>query len=91
MELFDDVLRRTEPEGSIRLIVDEGAAMAELLSAAAARGIRPDYVGKLLTAFKGEMKDEQPTASVPGSSLSIKPLSQRELEILKLIAQGLSN
>ncbi len=37
------------------------------------------------------MKAERPTASVPGSWLLMEPLSQRELEILKLIAQGLSN
>jgi LuxR family maltose regulon positive regulatory protein len=91
VELLGEVLARAEPEGLIRLFLDEGDAMAELLSAAAAQGIQPDYVGKLLAAFKGEMKDEQPTASVPGSSFLIEPLSQRELEILKLIAQGLSN
>jgi LuxR family maltose regulon positive regulatory protein len=91
VELLGEVLARAEPEGFIRLFVDEGDAMAELLSAAVAQGIRPDYVGKLLAAFKGEMKNEQPTASAPGSSFLIEPLSQRELEILKLIAQGLSN
>ena len=91
VELLGQVLARAEPEGFIRLFVDEGDAMAELLSAAAAQGIRPDYVGKLLAAFKGEMKDEQSTASFPGSSFLIEPLSQRELGILKLIAQGLSN
>ncbi len=91
VELIGDVLARVEPEGFIRLFLDEGDAMAELLSTAAKQGIRPDYVGKLLAAFKGEMQDEQPKASVPGSSSLIEPLSQRELEILKLIAQGLSN
>jgi LuxR family maltose regulon positive regulatory protein len=91
VELIGDVLARAEPEGFIRLFLDEGDAMAELLSAAAAQGIRPDYVNRLLTAFKGEMQDERPKASIAGSSFIIEPLSQRELEILKLIAQGLSN
>jgi LuxR family transcriptional regulator, maltose regulon positive regulatory protein len=91
VQVFAEALALAEPGGYIRLFVDEGDAMAELLSAAAALGIRPDYVGQLLAAFKGEMKDERPAASVPGSSLLIEPLSQRELEILKLIAQGLSN
>jgi LuxR family maltose regulon positive regulatory protein len=91
VELLGEVLARAEPEGFIRLFVDEGDAMAELLSAAAAEEVRPDYVGKLLVAFTGEMKDVRLTASVPGSSFLIEPLSQRELEILKLVAQGLSN
>ncbi len=91
VQVLTEALALAEPGGYIRLFVDEGDAMAELLSAAAAQGIRPDYVGRLLAAFEGEMKDEQPTASVPGSSFLIEPLSQRELEILKLIAQGLSN
>jgi LuxR family transcriptional regulator, maltose regulon positive regulatory protein len=87
VELIGEVLRQAEPEGLIRLFVDEGEAMAELLSAAAALGIRPDYVGKLLAAFEGE----RPAASLPAPSSLIEPLSPRELEIIKLIAQGLSN
>ena len=75
VQVLTEALALAEPGGYIRLFVDEGDAMAELLSAAAAQGIRPDYVGKLLAAFKGEMKDEQPTASVPGSSFLIEPLS----------------
>ena len=90
-DLLGEVLAQAEPEGFVRLFLDEGVRMAELLSAAAAQGIRPDYAGKLLAAFKGEMKDERPTASVPGSSFLIEPLSQRELKVLQLIAQGLSN
>jgi LuxR family maltose regulon positive regulatory protein len=91
IDLLGKVLAQAEPEGFVRLFLDEGVRMAELLSAAAAQGIRPDYAGKLLAAFKGEMKDERPTASVPGSSFLIEPLSQRELKVLQLIAQGLSN
>jgi len=91
VELLGEVLARAEPEGFIRLFLDEGVRMAELLSAAAAQGIYPDYVNKLLASFKGEMNDRQLTTSVPGSLFLIEPLSPRELEILKLIAQGLSN
>jgi len=90
-------LTLAEPEGYIRIFVDEGSPMAQLLSEAAARGIMPDYVDKLLAAFEGATKDErQKTETAPSSfvlrpSSLIEPLSQRELEILKLIAQGLSN
>ena len=51
-----DALALAEPGGFIRLFVDEGAPMAELLSAAAAQGIRPDYAGRLLAAFAAEAK-----------------------------------
>lgn len=83
-----DVLALAEPNGFIRLFVDEGAPMAQLLTEAAARKIMPDYVGKLLAAFGPEAQRHVS----PSSSLSLlDSLSQRELEILQLIAQGLSN
>ena len=44
-------LTLAEPEGYIRIFVDEGPPMASLLSAAATQGIMPGYVGKLLAAF----------------------------------------
>ncbi|HNS04158.1 MAG TPA: LuxR C-terminal-related transcriptional regulator [Anaerolineae bacterium] len=85
------------PGGFIRLFLDEGEPMAELLSAAAEQGIMPDYVARLLAAFQGEGGAAKPTAKIsssPTQSASwslVEPLSPRELEILKLIAQGLSN
>lgn len=91
VELIGEVLAQAEPEGFIRLFVDEGEAMAELLSAVAVRAVKPDYVGRLLAAFKGERQAGRPAASVPASSLLIDPLSPRELEILHLISLGLSN
>jgi LuxR family maltose regulon positive regulatory protein len=89
VNLLGEVLALAEPNGFIRLFVDEGAPMAELLSAAATQGIRPDYVKKLLAAFAAEPNDERSIAS--GPSALIDPLSPRELEVLSLIAQGLSN
>ena len=97
VQLLAEALALAEPGGFIRLFVDEGPPMAQLLSEAAARGIMPDYVAKLLAAFAGLTKDEGPTtklaSSVTRSGLSslVEPLSPRELEILKLITQGLSN
>ena len=84
-------LTLAEPEGYIRIFVDEGPPMAQLLREAAARGIMPDYIGKLLAVFEAEEQknDGKPNLS-PTQSLS-EPLSQRELEVLRLIAQGLSN
>jgi LuxR family maltose regulon positive regulatory protein len=94
VQLLGDALALAEPGGFIRIFVDEGAPMAQLLSEAAARGIMPDYIAKLLAAFEaerqaGEGKPYLPPA--PPAQPLIEPLSQRELEILQLIAQGFSN
>jgi LuxR family transcriptional regulator, maltose regulon positive regulatory protein len=84
----------------MRIFVDEGPPMASLLSAAVTQGIMPDYIEKLLAAFPAASaaaptpgKADRPPASpvqLLGQPL-IEPLSARELEVLRLIAQGLSN
>jgi ATP/maltotriose-dependent transcriptional regulator MalT len=94
VHLLGDALAQAEPGGFIRIFVDAGIPMARLLSEAAARGIMPDYARRLLDAFEAEeqMSEERshlPSAP-PGQALT-EPLSQRELEVLQLIAQGLSN
>jgi LuxR family transcriptional regulator, maltose regulon positive regulatory protein len=90
-QLLGDALALAEPGGFIRLFVDEGFPMAQLLSEAAAHGIMPDYIGKLLAIFKAEEHKSEDTSYQPPAQLLIEPLSQRELEVLQLIAQGLSN
>ena len=94
LQLLDEALALAEPGGFIRTFLDEGELMAQLISAAAARGIMPDYTAKLLAAFEVErhrIAGESPRVILPSSQSLIEPLSQRELEILHLIAQGLSN
>jgi LuxR family maltose regulon positive regulatory protein len=89
-----DALALAQPGGFIRLFVDEGPAMAHLLSQAAALGMMPDYISTLLAVVEAEKpKREDPSylpLSLPAQPLS-EPLSQRELEVLHLIGQGLSN
>jgi LuxR family maltose regulon positive regulatory protein len=84
-QVLYDALALAEPGGFTRIFVDEGSSMAELLSEGALQGINPEYVGKLLAALEQE-KQEHAQRSV-----LIQPLSPRELEVLQLIAQGLSN
>ena len=81
-----------EPEGFIRIFVDEGPPMARLLYEVLSRGISPDYVRRLLAAYPdtepeqaGFSKTRYPDAEW------IEPLSERELEVLDLIAEGLTN
>jgi LuxR family maltose regulon positive regulatory protein len=91
VQLLADVLALAEPGGFIRIFVDEGPPMARLLSAVAVRGILPDYTSKLLAAFEAEEQTSEDESSLPLAQSLIEPLTQRELEILQLIAQGLSN
>ncbi len=81
-----------EPGGFIRIFVDEGEPMARLLFEALSREIAPDYVQRLLGAFP----IDNPERTVPSKyqiqeSELIEPLSEREIEILQLIAEGLTN
>jgi LuxR family maltose regulon positive regulatory protein len=74
-------LTLAEPERYIRTFLDEGAPMAALLRHALAQGIGGSYVSRLLAAF------QEPVAGSP----LVEPLTQRELEVLRLIVDGLKN
>ena len=91
VQLLSDALALAEPGGFIRIFVDEGLPMAHLLSEAAARGMMPDYVVKLLAVFEAEERKSEDKLDLSPAQPLIEPLSQRELKILQLIAQGLSN
>ena len=91
MQALGDALAMAEPGGFIRLFVDEGAPMAELLTEAAARGLMPDYVGRLLSAFTADQPQPEPEPAPSLSPPLSEPLTERELEVLRLIAEGLSN
>ena len=85
-------LERAATQGYVRTFVDEGPPMAGLLYEALSRGIAPDYVRRLLAAFPN-IEPEQAgllNTPLPESDL-IEPLSERELEILQFIAEGLTN
>jgi LuxR family maltose regulon positive regulatory protein len=89
---LEEVLALAEPGGFIRIFLDEGAPMARLLSEAMAHGIMPGYISMLLAAFEAEKPtDKASLASAPPDQPPVEPLSPRELEVLELIAQGLSN
>ena len=85
----DDAVRKlaralllAEPEGFVRVFIEQGPSMATLLRTAGAQGHSPEYVRRLLTAF-GE--------SAPLQDTLIEALSERELEVLHLVAEGLTN
>jgi LuxR family maltose regulon positive regulatory protein len=79
-------LTLAEPEGYARPFLAEGAPMRGLLQHAVSNGVEPNYANRLISTF--EMQKQRPT--LPSCSL-IDPLTNREAEILKLIAAGASN
>lgn len=92
LELLEYTLSLAEPESYMRCFVDEQELMKELLEEVQRRGIAPNYVAKLLTAFDAE------GASSTGAALppqwignEVEPLSKRELAVLRLIVEGASN
>jgi LuxR family maltose regulon positive regulatory protein len=99
LTVLERVLSITQPEGHVRVYVSKGAPMARLLRQAAAHGIAVDYVGQLLAAFrKGasrRLNDESRITAVQPVTSGLRPLveslSERELQVLRLIAVGLSN
>ncbi|MHC1781214.1 MAG: LuxR C-terminal-related transcriptional regulator [Anaerolineaceae bacterium] len=86
-----EALVLSEPGGFIRIFLDEGRPMETLLRETTGQGIQSEYIGRLLTAFDngGPGRGEQPPAL--NSEELIDPLSDRELEVLRLIAEGKSN
>jgi LuxR family maltose regulon positive regulatory protein len=76
-------LTHAEPEGYVRMFVDEGLPMAALLQAVAKRGIAPTYVRALLSAL-GPGEDRRPI-----DQALIEPLSERELDVLRLLGTDL--
>jgi LuxR family transcriptional regulator, maltose regulon positive regulatory protein len=102
---LERALTMAEPEGFMRIFLDEGAGMWQLLQEAVGRGILPDYTGKLLSAFVADqpgMREEALHSASPASTslitpavhpareVLVEPLSQRELEVLRLFKTELS-
>jgi LuxR family maltose regulon positive regulatory protein len=79
------------PEGFIRSFVDEGESLIPLLRRAATQGLARQYVKKLLSAFEADARRRAGEEALPPAQPLIEPLSERELEVLRLVAEGLSN
>ena len=81
-------LTLAQPEGYVRMFVDVGAPMAELLTRMKDEGGRmKEYIRKLLAAF-GKQEDVHPSSLIPHPLM--EPLSERELDVLRLLGTYLS-
>jgi LuxR family maltose regulon positive regulatory protein len=92
LNALERALILAKPEGFIRTFVDEGPQMARLLYEALSRGISPEYVRRLLAAFPMAEPEQAAISQLqPTKSELVEHLSEREIEVLQLIAEGLTN
>jgi LuxR family maltose regulon positive regulatory protein len=102
MAYLTEALELAQPEGYVRTFVDKGEPMAHLLRTAMSEGIAPLYARSLLAAFEAQPQERAAAAirvaALPDAGPStgpvgelVEPLSQREMQVLQLLVQGLSN
>ncbi len=85
VQTFGEALALAAPGGLLRPFVDEGAPMAALLREVVKQGVAPLFAQQVLAAF-GETAVSQPPPAQPLPD----PLSERELEVLKLLTTALT-
>jgi LuxR family maltose regulon positive regulatory protein len=92
LSTLEQALVLAQPGGLVAAFVDEGPPMAHLLYEAVSRGIAGGYAQQLLAAFPVVESQGAGLPTAPSSNAQLlEPLSDRELEVLMLIAQGLTN
>jgi len=84
-EFLQEAIQLAQPEGLIRTFIDIGEDLIPHLQDAARQGIEPTYVRRILSAFQSDHVPETPVSGFA------EPLSDRELEVLRLVVAGLSN
>jgi LuxR family maltose regulon positive regulatory protein len=87
---LERALSLAEPEGYVRIFIDEGVPMGRLLRWAIAKGVRMAYAGKLLTALEVDAAEKRQPGTIAPASM-VEPLSERELEVLRLLTTHLSS
>jgi LuxR family maltose regulon positive regulatory protein len=98
VQTLTEALILAEPEGYVRLLLDEGLGVATLLKRVKSitGQLSKNYLHKLMAASSKQLniialnesshsKPESPTLAL------LEPLSQREVAVLKLLKAGLSN
>jgi LuxR family maltose regulon positive regulatory protein len=85
LQTLAEALRLASPEGHVRTFLDLGEPIGELLRKAVAHGLAPDYAASLLATHE---TDQGPS---PSLETLADPLTERELEVLRLLSAGLSN
>lgn len=95
---LENALSLAQPEGYIRVFADEGTPMAELLSKVLEmrkkellKAYSPDYIHTLLLAMGYLIPEAAAHLHTHATLLVGEKFSEREIEVLRLLAAGLSN
>lgn len=92
LQTLRQALDLAEPEGYVRLFANEGEPMHRLLQQAAADQGAGAYLSRLLVAIAPPPVPEQPASSpAPAGQTLMEPLSERELEVLRLLRSELTS
>jgi LuxR family transcriptional regulator, maltose regulon positive regulatory protein len=93
LDCLEQALCLAAPEGYRRVFLDEGTAVATILSQR--RVVAPEFIDALLEAFPKRPAGAKSIDATPGATTPaqppIEPLSEIQLKILRLVADGLSN
>lgn len=87
LNALEEALSLGEPEGYMRTYLDRDVKMEKLIKEAVSREIMPQYTKRILNAYYVMDQEKRPSADRP----SYESLTPREFEVLRLIAEGLSN
>jgi LuxR family maltose regulon positive regulatory protein len=98
MPPLNSALATAKPTGRVLVFLEHGSPMVELLQEAACRSVETGYVGQILAAFEAGGRMEKPQARQrptlegmrPAQAALIEPLSDRELQVLRLLNTPLS-
>jgi LuxR family maltose regulon positive regulatory protein len=85
LAVLSEALQQAQEGGFLRTFADHGLILAPGLMEAARRGVNPEYVGRILAVIRQEGVEKVASAGI------VEPLSEREVEVLRLVAAGLSN
>jgi len=86
MQFISEALRMGRPESFMRSFVDAGSGIIPVLQEAARRGIEAEYAGRILSALGADHSSE-----IRAPAGLVESLSEREIEVLRLVTAGLSN
>jgi LuxR family maltose regulon positive regulatory protein len=90
LDCLQEALKIGESQDYRRIFLDEGEPITQLLYEAVRRDISQAYVGRLLADYDPDAQVERRDLTTTQDQI-VEPLSEREIEVLHWIAEGLTN
>jgi len=91
MDALEQALRLAQPGGFIRLFVDTGSQMRELLTQIKVEKDLENYIERILSAFIDTTSRKVAMSALMENEKILEALTTRELEVLELLGERLSN